>query len=305
MREISIRDRPVGGGTAGTIRPSAPLFDPARARLVILIHGYNNSEAEARDSYTTFVRRLADLGLPEASAYGVLCGFFWPGDADGGRLSFLSYPSEIDTARRSGESLARYLRSLRGPGGAPLEVRIVSHSLGGRVLLEMLRSIREAGETPLQRLAGACLMAAAVPVALVDTKGDLRAAARVPQRSLVLYSEQDGVLRWAFPTGETAAGDGFFPRAVGRFGEPPRTWGERRNLAPYGHSDYWGYADDRSARAVASFLGAPVAAAPAAAALPFRALPSARPFPAPGAVAARGLPPPRALPTTPLPAASG
>jgi hypothetical protein len=74
------------------------------------------------------------------------------------------------------------------------------------------------------------------------------------------------VLHWAFPPGETAAGKGFFPQAVGLFGNPLALWTERFDLQPYDHGIYF-YGkgtDDRSARYVAQFLGAAVTGQPSA-----------------------------------------
>src|SRR4029077_7441266 len=88
------------------------------------------------------------------------------------------------------------------------------------------------------------LMAAAVVVRHVDQGGQLRSAAKLSERTLVLCSEGGPSLQWAFPLGETAARDGFFPTAVGRFGGPLQTWKQRVPMAtaagtPYVHGSYW------------------------------------------------------------------
>jgi hypothetical protein len=62
-------------------------------------------------------------------------------------------------------------------------------------------------------------MAAAVKMGDVDVQGRVYAGAR-RLRTRTLFSEADNVLHWAFPPGETAALEGFFPQAVGRFGNP-------------------------------------------------------------------------------------
>ena len=111
--------------------------------------------------------------------------------------------------------------------------------------------------------AGYCLMAAAVVVGDVQNKGRLNPAAR-SLRTRALFSEADKVLHWAFPPGETAAGAGFFPQAVGRFGNPVAIWNDRFDLQPYDHGNYFPGlqtgtgVDDRSAQYVAQFLGAAI-----------------------------------------------
>jgi hypothetical protein len=55
---------------------------------------------------------------------------------------------------------------------------------------------------------GTCLMAAAVPVAMVSGNARLSAAAK-SLRTRNFFSKGDSVLHWTFPSGETAAGEGF------------------------------------------------------------------------------------------------
>jgi hypothetical protein len=89
----------------------------------------------------------------------------------------------------------------------------------------------------------------------------------------VLYSRNDRVLHWAFSLGETVAGEGFFPTAVGRFGQPPGTWIKRQELGGHDHGDYWG--DPRAAALVARLLGVAVSREIESAAMAARKLPEA------------------------------
>ena len=107
----------------------------------------------------------------------------------------------------------------------------------------------------------------ALPIFIVrdaDTQGRLSPAAK-SLRTRTLFSEADNVLHWAFPPGETAAFEGFFPQAVGRFGNPDSTWTDLFDLQPYDHGNYFpglmtaGRLDDRSAQYAAQFIGASVA----------------------------------------------
>jgi hypothetical protein len=81
----------------------------------------------------------------------------------------------------------------------------------------------------------------------------------------VLYSKGDEVLHWTFPLGETAAGEGFFPTAVGRTGGPPNTWHVPNAMShageAYSHGSYW--PGEESATVAAFALGgAPAADTP-------------------------------------------
>lgn len=220
----------------------------AFARVLVLIHGYNNTEDDADASYAAF----DDVFDPRARAFWPVAHFFWPGDKPWGALSRASYPMEIGAARDAARELATFLAALTGPHGTRPSVAFVAHSLGCRLLLELLHI----ATTSLQRLdvPVACLMAAAVPVTRVDVNGALRAAAQSPRRAIVMHSPDDAVLKWAFRLGQLAAGEGFASRAVGRFGEPRRGLWAVSMPTRHGHGDYWPSRD--CADEVARQLGA-------------------------------------------------
>lgn len=248
-------------------------------RVTLLVHGYNVIQKDALASYGEF---LSHSGLDGSLAAGQVCEFVWPGDKRWGVLSAAAYPFEIGKARESAARLYDYLKGVQTANGWPLEVQLVCHSLGNRLLLELLERWLEDGSPTALRFTACALMAAAVPVPMVAEGGALGPAAGAPGKTLVLYSGSDAVLHWAFPPGETVAGEGFFPQAVGRAGEPDGRWSERAQMAGYGHGSYWPGAE--SAKSVLAFLGgAPERALPEAA-IPEHALP------APGAIESRELP---------------
>lgn len=266
--ELSVRTRPAGGAVAPEVAEGPPLFVQGRSRLVVFVHGYNNTLADARGSYAIFNRRLqqmyADGGplLPD-----LLARFYWPGDADLGPISFLSYPFEISDAENSAKKLAGFLRGLRGPDGAPVQLDIVAHSLGCRVLLEMIRELFPTLRQLAVHFGVVCLMAAAVQVDMVEPGERLEHTLEALQRLLVLHSTGDRVLHYAFPLGQTAAGEGFFPTALGRFAPPPGVPGEHEAVDELDHGQYWGAGV--SAYHVARRLGLGVVTAPP----PARSLP--------------------------------
>jgi hypothetical protein len=218
-------------------------------------------------SFNAFGQLLQNHNVPELSLLGQVIGFLWPGDEDIRFIGGLFYPAKMQAARDSAARLAQFLVSLRGPNGAPIEIVLVAHSLGNRVSLEMITDLLAQPNRSWGRIEGFVLMAAAVIVGDVDVQGRLYPAAR-SLRTRTLFSETDNVLHWAFPPGETAALEGFFPQAVGRFGNPYSTWTDKFDLQPYDHGNYFpglmtaGRLDDRSAQYVAQFLGASVATTP-------------------------------------------
>lgn len=263
---LSARE-PLEDGTqvASAVRPLENSPHPTSSRLVLLVHGYNNTAAEAAESYERFVE---NVNVHRLQRHGQVCCLHWPGNKKWGIFSALAYPLEIRKAKESAARLARYLADYAAatPGGWPLDVTLICHSLGNRLALELVDSLRR---HPRIRVPHACLFAAAVPTFRVDPGGSLRAAAEAISRSLVLHSGSDAVLHYAFPLGQTAALDGVFPTAVGRFGHPgPALWTTCGNMGrhAYGHGHYW--PGTECAEHVMRFLGEAVAVLPAPAGLP-------------------------------------
>lgn len=248
--ELSVRTQPAGGPVGPAVEEKTVPSPQGRRRLILLVHGYNNSETVARAAYSKFVKRIGDA--PGGFA-GPIFKFFWPGDAGSNPLvSALSYPWEIHPAIDSARLLAEYVRNLSGPQGTLVDVDLVGHSLGCRLVLELIEDL--IASPPLRaRIRTVCLMAAAVPVRRVEEGAELHRAAIGPENRLVLYSRSDTVLHFAFPVGEMAAGEGFLPHAVGRFGDPAECWTAKSEMPSYAHGDYWGGSD--SYRSVATLLG--------------------------------------------------
>ena len=281
LPEISVRapDRNSGG----------PVVDvhgalPAGNSVLLLVHGYANSAAAARASWAAFLDGLARVRiggwLPQNPT-----GVQWPGDEPIVVVNQAAYPQKIGVSRDSARKIDEYLRRLGGgPVGPPVVLSIVAHSLGCRLVAELLErlSLPPAHRVIVDRVV---LMAAAVPTAKVDRDEPLRPGVEWAGGIEALHSEGDNVLKLAFPIGETAGGDGFFPTAVGRHGGPGSTWLATAQMAHagrlYGHSDYW--PGEESAAAAAAFLRIPVAGA-----IPSRA--TARNTPAgPNAIGSREL----------------
>jgi hypothetical protein len=166
---------------------------------------------------------------------------------------------------------------LFGPEGKPIILYVVSHSLGGRIVAEVLANLILQHPQLNVVVNRVTLMAAAVPTSRVDSDGDLRRGIDSTGGVCVLHSKGDAVLHYAFPIGQTVGGDGFFPTAVGRAGHPSSAW--RRSVPmsngqrAYGHSSYW--PGPEAAAEVAAFFGVPVSAATPVNSLADRELPPA------------------------------
>jgi esterase/lipase superfamily enzyme len=281
LGKISVREKPIGGEVAHAATASGSPVN-GRREITILIHGYNNSQDQADKSFDDFANHLA--AIAPVTDFGTF-GFYWPGDTHLKVISTLSYPAELGPAKDSAQRLFEFLSTLSGPQGTPTVIRIVAHSLGCRLGLELLKFFSGSSLAVQVIFQSASLMAAAVPVN--KAKDPQQFGNVVAQlKTQVLFSTVDRVLQFAFPIGETAAFDGFFPEAVGRNGNP-KIWTTAERLN-FDHGDYW--PGQESATAVAAFLGAPVKSSPATNAL------SSRELVTPNSIPNRLLPSPRFVP---------
>lgn len=174
--------------------------------VVLAIHGFNVPRPHG---VTSLASLEAELRLPpQFRFFGVL----WPGDF---WLPVVDYPWEAAHAVTSGQKLAKYAND---HFGAANSISFISHSLGGRVLLEAVQNLaRPAREV--------CITAGAV-----DDDCLVRQYLKAEQnagRIACLSSLSDRVLQLAYPAGDFVSdvllGDNDSPweAALGRKGPKP------------------------------------------------------------------------------------
>jgi hypothetical protein len=275
--ELSVRKEPAGGAVADNVQVQGAVRPEGRRSLVLLIHGYANSQKQASGSFDSCISNLETAASQSNSnLISPIFKFYWPGDTKLPVISQLSYPWEIGPAVDSAAKLSTFLQGLAGPGATPVEVHLVSHSLGGRVVLEILKHFVAAGANSPVLFRSMSLMAGAVPVRMAGDSKQLLRPALIPEKRQVLFSSSDLVLMIAFRLGETVAGEGFFPEAVGTHGHPNGMW-QQQNLKGYEHWDYWPSA--LAALYLGSFLDLPVPVPPPPNMIPLRAGPDERSLP--------------------------
>jgi pimeloyl-ACP methyl ester carboxylesterase len=209
--------------------------------LLILVHGFNNSATDATDSYQLLIAHFEEHFTRSRVAPDAIAFFHWPGDI-GGWFSLAGYPFDIEQAQAAAARLADYLKSFPNatePGA--LKISLIGHSLGCRLILEMLANQLPAVLT--LNIPVVSLMAPAVPIELVDAAGTLNATVVPPRRILKCYSRQDHVLWVAFPSGQAAAfaigkETQLYREAIGLYGNPGGMGVAVETTN--GHSDYWG-----------------------------------------------------------------
>ncbi len=276
LNEISVREHgaEAGGSVVAAHFPSSSETLDGKGCVLLFVHGYNNSRSAARGSFEGFITAL-ETASGRALPWPVF-GVQWPGDEPNAAISAVSYPFKIKVAQRAAEKIFEHLTGIFGPGGAPVVLHVVAHSLGCRLTLELLDRLARGMPGANVIVSSVTLMAAAVPVGKVEPDGRLRRGAESADHACVLHSTGDAVLQWAFPVGQTVGGDGFFPTAIGRHGGPSGTWTRAAAMASegslYGHSTYW--QGRESAAAAASVMGITVANTVPATLTPVHQLPA-------------------------------
>jgi hypothetical protein len=243
---LSLRTQPERGGP---VRAAVEDKDGLETNtdwrhLLLLVHGFNNSESQAEKSYEGYIDILRPGLARSRVAPDAVAKLHWPGNAAVGPfpiLDFAGYPVDVERALQSVLPLGAFLASLMARGPSGRLISIVGHSLGCRLIVETMRRLRaNAGGTPLAIVS---LMAAAVPVALAETGKPLAEASTAAKKVLKAHSRSDWVLWLAFPPGQWLAYIGHieqkaYVEAMGRNGNPSG-FGERLDRKGNGHSDYW------------------------------------------------------------------
>ena len=200
----------------------------AGREVVFVTHGFNVSREEGVHS---LARLESHLQLGPAF---VFVAVLWPGDF---WIPVINYPAEAEDAVRCGRLLANFANTtLQLASG----VSLVSHSLGGRLILEVAKHL----DRPAREV---CLLAAAVDDDCLTTQQYSAARANSQQIS-VLASRKDVVLRIAYPAGDFFS-DLFYDddspsrKALGYHGPRPRAvdkvhHGQIPPCEKFGHGDY-------------------------------------------------------------------
>jgi pimeloyl-ACP methyl ester carboxylesterase len=254
--------------------------------VAFLLHGYNVEPSKAAPDFDRLLRAIERVPPPlptllDTQSWAVYWQGYTSAGLAGGKtlLSPLHYADQIPSAREAAHALYHYLNN-NAPDKTP--VTLVAHSLGCRVALELLDLYAISSEENRPTFPLAVLMAAAVPTYFFEDLSRLWRGALLPDRVLVFFSSRDIVLQAAFRAGQTIAGEGFFPKAVGATGAPQGFW-RHAVRTRNGHSGY--FDDILTSAEIARALGKPVPVN-----LPTFDGGSGRPDAAPAALPTLGLP---------------
>lgn len=221
--------------------------------IIILLHGYNTTERQATEGYDNLLKKLRLAGMPEHYQKKI-CQFYWPGDWP--KVSEISYPFQLKKAKRAAEMLWQYLAKPAN-FSKKSEFVFIAHSLGCRLVLEILLKIITQKTGNKLKVKKTILMAAAVPVYMVKSSGKLAIIRTSNQPLAGISSERDCTLKKAFPIGQSAAFEGVLPQAIGYKGNPTGFFNHGLKRMNIRHGDYW--SNNQVAEFLANQIKIPVA----------------------------------------------
>ena len=156
------------------------LAELAGRKVLLLVHGYNNTEDAVNLAYARIERASQKL---LRTRYDTITGYTWPGGAIG-----LAYPVARSRANTAGPRLAGWIRKIARVAGS---LDIMSHSLGARVALKAL------GAIPAGKVRNLYLLAAAVDNESIEKGEEFFDATRRCETVMVMHSRHDRTLaRW-------------------------------------------------------------------------------------------------------------
>ena len=113
------------------------LVDP----LIILVHGYNNTELQAFGQYAQEIGTAGSQGLLPANGFkGSVIGFDWPSVETTASNPLQVYENDLKAASRAGApALSHFLSDLStAVAGRKIHINIMAHSMGNFLVRTML-----------------------------------------------------------------------------------------------------------------------------------------------------------------------
>jgi len=168
--------------------------------ILVAVHGWNIDARGARDVANTTRIALRENGYDQ-----LVVGFSWDSEKGDGWID-QGWNEAVEIARGNGPKLAQWIADWTDSVGVP--IRVIGHSLGARVTVEALASLRDRGRSNSVR--SVSLLGGAIDDQEVETDEPYGAdIADAAERFHNFYKTDDGVLDWAYGAIEfdTAVGE--------------------------------------------------------------------------------------------------
>jgi esterase/lipase superfamily enzyme len=139
----SYNGNPPSQPIAGPKQIPEAVLDSLKDPLVILIHGYNNTEAQAFEQYAQQIGRTTSQGLLYANGFaGSVIGYDWPSTESDATTALQVYKGDLKAAVTIGAPvLADFLEPLATAlSGSGIRVNLMAHSMGNLLLRTMFLS---------------------------------------------------------------------------------------------------------------------------------------------------------------------
>lgn len=154
-------------------------------KVLLLVHGYNNSEEDAMKTYNNIFQYLADAEGTEE--YTHVIGYLWPG-CDSSIEYFEAKKNAVQLAPRMSAILDRLSTSCSS-------VDVLAHSMGNRLILEALKRHSEKDKKVIENYFS---FAAAVDDDSIEKKHVYHTSTQKCRNMVVFHSNKDEVLKYIY-----------------------------------------------------------------------------------------------------------
>jgi esterase/lipase superfamily enzyme len=184
----------------GQIGPMPNFPEFMGKRVLMLIHGFNNSAGEALMTYELINEHFSHLQDESGrELYDVVIGYLWPGNDR--RTDYFS-------AKRHAEKLAsRMKETLAQLASQALKIDLFAHSMGNRLMLEALKLLPcHPDKKPIENFYS---LAPAVDNEALERGEEYYSSTKQCENIFVFHSEEDNVLKYLYLTAERDRALGF------------------------------------------------------------------------------------------------
>ncbi len=169
-------------------------------KILLIVHGFNNSSSEAMQTYRSVTDRIAAIRDADGNAlYDLTIGYLWPGYKN--KLDYYAAKKHAGELKEKMESHLLFLSSIAA------KVDVMAHSMGNRLVFEALNfSPKNNGKKLVQNLYS---LAAAIDSESIEKKHKYFHSSKNCDQIFIFHSKQDEVLEFLYTLAEWDKALGF------------------------------------------------------------------------------------------------